>query len=155
MIELFWTPEAIQDRDEIYDYIEADNLAEYGGEFGGNLRMNPWKLIFWIAIATVTIGSLLPIAYLPPQAFNIWDKAQHTTAFVALGTLGLISYSSRAVRVVLGLLIYGGLIELGQTVTGWRYGDRMDWVADAVGVVVAYAVWSLWTWSKTEHRKHG
>ena len=25
MTELLWTPEAIQDRDEIYDYIEADN----------------------------------------------------------------------------------------------------------------------------------
>lgn len=24
-MELFWTPEAIQDREEIYDYIEADN----------------------------------------------------------------------------------------------------------------------------------
>lgn len=27
MMELFWTPEAAQDRDEIYDYIEADNPA--------------------------------------------------------------------------------------------------------------------------------
>ena len=27
MRELFWTPEAIQDRDVIYDYIEADNPA--------------------------------------------------------------------------------------------------------------------------------
>lgn len=27
MRELFWTPESIQDRDEIYDYIEADNPA--------------------------------------------------------------------------------------------------------------------------------
>ncbi len=25
MMELFWTPEATQDRDEIYDYIETDN----------------------------------------------------------------------------------------------------------------------------------
>lgn len=25
MIELFWTPEAIHDRDEIYDYIDADS----------------------------------------------------------------------------------------------------------------------------------
>lgn len=25
MMQLFWTPEAIQDRDEIYDYIEATN----------------------------------------------------------------------------------------------------------------------------------
>ena len=27
MIELLWTPEAIQDREDIYDYIEADNPA--------------------------------------------------------------------------------------------------------------------------------
>lgn len=26
-MELNWTPEAIQDRDEIYDYIETDNPA--------------------------------------------------------------------------------------------------------------------------------
>lgn len=26
-MELFWTPEAIQDREDIYDYIEADNPA--------------------------------------------------------------------------------------------------------------------------------
>lgn len=26
-MELFWTPEAIQDRADIYDYIEADNPA--------------------------------------------------------------------------------------------------------------------------------
>ena len=25
MRQLFWTPEAVQDRDDIYDYIEADN----------------------------------------------------------------------------------------------------------------------------------
>ncbi|WP_322406995.1 type II toxin-antitoxin system RelE/ParE family toxin [Idiomarina sp. PL1-037] len=25
MMELLWTPEAIQDREDIYDYIEADN----------------------------------------------------------------------------------------------------------------------------------
>jgi toxin ParE1/3/4 len=25
MMALFWTPEAIQDRDDIYEYIEADN----------------------------------------------------------------------------------------------------------------------------------
>lgn len=27
MMELFWTSEAVQDREEIYDYIEADNPA--------------------------------------------------------------------------------------------------------------------------------
>lgn len=27
MMELFWTPVAIQDRDDIFEYIEADNPA--------------------------------------------------------------------------------------------------------------------------------
>ena len=27
MMKLFWTPEAIQARDDVYDYIEADNPA--------------------------------------------------------------------------------------------------------------------------------
>lgn len=27
MMKLFWTPEAIRDRDDIYDYVEAENPA--------------------------------------------------------------------------------------------------------------------------------
>lgn len=47
MMELFWTPEAIQDRDEIYDYIEADNpvaalaLDELFEEKAGRLLDHP------------------------------------------------------------------------------------------------------------------
>ena len=50
MMELFWTPEAIQDRSEIYDYIEADNptaalaldelFAEKAGRFDKMLHCN-------------------------------------------------------------------------------------------------------------------
>ena len=46
-MELFWTPEAIQDRDEIYDYIEADNpvaalaLDELFEEKAGRLVDHP------------------------------------------------------------------------------------------------------------------
>ena len=39
--------------------------------------------------------------------------------------------------------MYGALIELAQAASGWRYGDWRDWVADAVGVVVAYLGWSV------------
>lgn len=47
MMRLFWTPEAIQDRDEIYDYIEADNptaalaLDELFAEKAGRLIDHP------------------------------------------------------------------------------------------------------------------
>lgn len=48
-MQLFWTPEAIQDRDEIYDHIEADNpvaalaldepIAEKAGRLVGQPEM--------------------------------------------------------------------------------------------------------------------
>jgi len=47
MMELFWTPEATQDRDEIYSYIEADNptaalaLDELLAEKAGRLLDHP------------------------------------------------------------------------------------------------------------------
>lgn len=47
MMELFWTPEATQDREEIYDYIEADNpiaalaLDELFAEKAGRLIDHP------------------------------------------------------------------------------------------------------------------
>ena len=46
-MELLWTPEAVQDREEIYDYIEADNpsaalaLDELFEEKAGRLIDNP------------------------------------------------------------------------------------------------------------------
>lgn len=47
MMELFWTPEAIQDRDDIYEYIEANNpiaalaLDELFAEKAGRLVDHP------------------------------------------------------------------------------------------------------------------
>ncbi len=47
MMELYWTPEAIQDREVIYDYIEADNpiaalaLDELFGDKAGGLIDHP------------------------------------------------------------------------------------------------------------------
>lgn len=99
------------------------------------------QAMFWGTVAIVTVLSLLPGAYLPPVAFNVWDKAQHTLGFLVLGTLGLWSYPNSSIRVVSGLLIYGAAIELAQAATGWRYGDWQDWLANAVGVVLAYGFW--------------
>lgn len=85
--------------------------------------------------------SLLPGDYLPPVAFDVWDKAQHALGFLMLGLLGLWAYGSATKRIVLGLLIHGALIELAQAATGWRYGDWQDWLANAVGVAAAYGIW--------------
>jgi VanZ family protein len=86
----------------------------------------------------------MPTPYLPPQIFDLWDKAEHALAFLLLGGLGLWAYPTSAIRVATGLLVYGGLIELAQAATGWRAGDWFDWLADAIGVAAVYLAWALW-----------
>ena len=92
----------------------------------------------------ITILSLLPGSYLPPQTFNIWDKAQHAGAFLLLSLMALHVFPKRTGSVVCGLLLYGAVIEVAQSATGWRYGDWQDLLADAVGVWAGFAVWWLW-----------
>jgi VanZ family protein len=95
------------------------------------------RLSFWLSCLAIGVLSLLPVAYLPPAAFDWWDKAQHALAFLCLGALGLAGYPDRVTRVLAGLLLYGALIEVLQALTGWRYGEWQDWLADALGVLFA------------------
>ena len=95
---------------------------------------------FWSAALGVAVLSLMPIAYLPPQVFSLWDKAQHALAFTALASLGLLAYPRQPWRMVLALLAFGGAIELAQAATGWRYGEWSDWLADAVGLAAGWAL---------------
>lgn len=68
MMELFWTPEATQDRDEIYDYIEADNpaaalaLDELFAEKAGRLIDHPGLGRPWPALAGLAV-SLAPASW--------------------------------------------------------------------------------------------
>lgn len=106
----------------------------------------PSKLIksfFWLCVAVLTAASLVPVDLLPPQSFNIWDKAQHAFGFGWLALFGLLSYPQKPVRVALLLLIHGGAIELAQAATGWRYGEWTDLAADGVGILLGAASWAL------------
>lgn len=101
------------------------------------------RLSFWLSMAALTIASLVPVDLLPPQAMNIWDKAQHALGFAWLAALGLAGYPRAAALVAGGLLVWGGAIELMQWGTGWRYGEWIDWLADAVGILATWLVWRV------------
>lgn len=100
------------------------------------------RLAFWSLVVLTTVLSLLPSERIPPS-FVFWDKAQHALGFMALALLGLIGYPVAALRVLTGLLFFGAAIEVAQSVSGWRYGDWMDWLADAVGVGLGYGAWVI------------
>lgn len=97
---------------------------------------------FWAALVCVGTVAMLPSSALPPQfsLFDIWDKAQHALAFTVLGIWGLMIYPLRPWHVLLGLLCFGGAIEIGQAQTSWRFADWHDWLADAVGLALATAL---------------
>jgi len=100
------------------------------------------KPSFWLACAAVTVLSLLPAGILTGGVFDWWDKAQHALAFAGLTLLGLWAYPGRSGRVIAGLLAFGAGIEIAQAATGWRIGELPDLLADAVGLVVGWLVWT-------------
>jgi VanZ family protein len=89
---------------------------------------------------------LVPQQLLIPEIFDWWDKLQHSLAFGVLTILGLLAYArtrAEVFRVIILLSIYGALIEILQTLSGWRYGELRDWLADVLGVVIAWGIFVL------------
>lgn len=100
-----------------------------------------WQAAFWALVVLTAALSWTPVEHLPQRVFDLWDKAQHALGFAALAFSGLSAYPRRPLRLALALLVYGVLIEMVQSATGWRHGDVADWLADAVGVALGAAAW--------------
>ncbi|WP_432259958.1 VanZ family protein [Cupriavidus sp. TMH.W2] len=97
-----------------------------------------WRLLFWGCAAAVLVLSLLPPSQ--PLPTTGWDKANHMLAFAVLGVLGRRAYAGHGWAVWLGLLAYGGLIELLQGQTGYRDADWLDLLADCIGLAAGMAL---------------
>ena len=109
---------------------------------------------FWLDVAPALVAlammfwfGLTPLQSLPGPQFELVDKVWHLIAFGGLA--GLVSrafaywgrealLAARDAAVVAVLL--GGLIEILQSFTPFRSADWADFLADALGVALAYAV---------------
>ncbi len=101
------------------------------------------RAVFWLTVLAVLTLSLMPSSWLAQQVFNWWDKAQHALGFMTLALLGWWAYPGATARVWLGLLFFGAAIEVLQHLSGWRFGDPLDWLADALGVGMIAVVWFM------------
>lgn len=95
-----------------------------------------WQLLTWSIWLGFTVLFLLPTEYLNEDVFDWWDKLQHALAFSTLTQIAHFAYPSKLFQISVALLIYGGLIEILQSLTGWRQGDVGDWLADGIGVLI-------------------
>jgi VanZ family protein len=106
------------------------------------------RVIFWVAFVILTYLFLVPQQYLAPEIFDWWDKLQHSLAFGVLSILAFLAYGSgqsRVSRAAFSLVMYGALIEVLQSLSGWRYGEFRDWLADLLGIAIA---WGMFTYAQ-------
>ena len=98
--------------------------------------MSFMPFVFGFGLVLATILLLMP-SYAVPKAFDFYDKAQHGLMFATLTMAGLLAYPKGIKRVVWGLVFYGGLMEVLQSLlTTTRHGDWFDWLADSVGIAM-------------------
>ena len=101
------------------------------------------RLVFGFGLILATVLLLMP-SYAVPKAFDFYDKAQHGLMFATLTMAGLLAYPKRVKTVVWGLVFYGGLMEVLQSLlTTTRHGEWFDWLADSVGVAVGLGAYLL------------
>lgn len=102
-----------------------------------------WRMLFWAALAFAFVMAVLP--HPPRIPGQPSDKIQHIVAFTTLGALACQSFPRAAAwRVLLGLSLYGALIELVQLFPALnRDGDVIDWLADTAAVAVVLGLFRL------------
>ncbi len=95
-----------------------------------------WLLAFFACLLGV-LG--LALAKNPATVIDTgWDKGNHVLAFTVLTFLGRMAFPARRFLLLLGLLAYGALIEGLQMLTGYRFAEYRDLLADALGMLIGY-----------------
>lgn len=95
-----------------------------------------WRIALAAALCVVAALSLLPLG--PDAPTTGWDKTNHLLAFAWLSILACLAWPRRTASALAGLLLYGGLIELLQSFTGYRFAEWGDLLADALGLLLGW-----------------
>jgi VanZ family protein len=102
------------------------------------------RLLFWGAAVFAFVMAVLP--HPPRVPGSPSDKILHIAAFTTLAALGSWAYrAAPAVRLLIGLSLFGAAIELAQAIPGLnRDSDVIDWLADTAAAGVALLTVSWW-----------
>ncbi len=104
-----------------------------------------WRVLVLLLIAAISFLALSPH---PPTGLSTgWDKSNHALAFGSLGFCGFWCVATRRERwmeLPLGLLVFGGVIELLQLHVPGRSGEWPDLLADSVGIALGMLIAAGW-----------
>ncbi|MCY1219410.1 VanZ like family protein [compost metagenome] len=97
-----------------------------------------WRWLLATAMLGLLVLSLMPAAL--PIPSTGWDKSNHALGFAVLAFLAYGAWPGRIPLSLLGLLGYGGLIEVLQSLTPDRMAEWSDLWADGVGLLIGAAL---------------
>lgn len=108
-------------------------------------------LAFWCVALALTAVLGLTAAAAPPTQHHA-DKLIHITVFASLAAVPMTGFRNRAwaLGAALGLIPFGGLIELGQELVPGRTGSLGDAAANTLGVLAGIA--AGWMWHRLRNR---
>lgn len=97
-------------------------------------------LLFYLIL--ICSLSLMSSNQLPSVEVN--DKLQHVVAYAILSLLALLSFvNASKIKLALGCVMVGLLLEIGQSFVPRRFMDPWDLLANAIGIVIVIGLWSL------------
>ena len=89
---------------------------------------------FWSCALVVFILALIPPTDSIPSTG--WGGDEHVLAFSVLTVLGCLAYQPRIMKVIVGLIAYGSVIEILQSFTSYRLGEWSDLFSDCGGIAI-------------------
>lgn len=95
-----------------------------------------WWVLGGCIVLTVLVLSLVPS---PPQLGGISDKWQHALAYTVMMSW-FAQLTSAHLRLALILVLMGIAVEFLQLWGGVRHFELLDMLADAIGVLVGWAI---------------
>jgi VanZ family protein len=107
-------------------------------------RPRAWRVLLALL---ATLVSALALAPTPPEQVSLgWDKLNHAAAFAALAVCAVFGWrGARAMPwALLGLLVYGGAIELLQQHVPGRSASWADLLADGIGIAIGALLARWW-----------
>ena len=103
-------------------------------------RRGAWRALFWLAVLGGVVLALWPQPHPKEPWFPGFDKVEHALSFALLAWIGVRAGYRRLWPLAVGLVLLGGAIEVAQGFTATRTADWRDWLADAAGIAVGWAL---------------
>ena len=103
---------------------------------------------FWIPLALCAAAALS--ANPSGAAASLSGGTAHSIAFAYLATALFAAHfrTGPTVAVVLWLLAFGVLIEVGQTFIDGRSGELLDVAVDGFGIAIGCVAYRMWAWRR-------